>query len=164
MSEAAIDSVRAGLLASDERLRAPRPRAHLTLSAAEVELGGELERLSRVVARLADRHGRLAIELDEVGRFGRALWFGMSARPAALDELQRDAYTALVDAGWPPAFGAQSDPRRWLPHCTIARNARRVPPARFAPVVAEVDRLITILLGRGEVASVRLGRTGYELA
>jgi 2'-5' RNA ligase len=78
------------------------------------------------------------------------------AASAELNALQLDVATSLVDAGWPPAFGQQSDPQHWVPHCTLARKARRLPRIAFAAVDACVDHLAIILLGRGEFASIRL--------
>ena len=67
---------------------------------------------------------------------------------------------------WPPAFGAQSDPADWVPHCTLASRARRGTVARFvrrpfSPFPATVDALAVILVGgRGDVARLPLRDSG----
>jgi len=146
----------------------PRPphRPHLTLAAARVRRGPELESLCTVAASIAARHAPVPLVLNEVGRFGRAgaLWLGPAASPA-LRALQRTAYSALVQAGWPPAFGERSAPDQWVPHCTLAtrvakpllRELQDLVRARFAPIPAPVEALAVILVGgRGDVRHVPL--------
>jgi 2'-5' RNA ligase len=142
---------------------APRPphRPHFSLAAARVEPGAELSRVLAVAAAVAARHRPVPIDLDEVGRFGRAgvVWLGPAAS-ARLAGLQRDVAAALADAGWPPAFGQRSDPAHWVPHCTLAtrvpkpqlRAVQAAVRARYRPIRGDVDALATILVGgRGDV-------------
>jgi 2'-5' RNA ligase len=156
-TDSAIAAVQTQVLDLDPRLRAPGNRPHLTLSAARVSEGAELDAVVDVVAQVAGRHEPVPLTLGHLGAFRRAgvLWLG-PAPSARLDAVQADAARSLLDAGWPPAFGDQNDPQRWVPHCTLARNARRVPTVAFSPVRALVDRLVIILLRRGEFTSIRL--------
>jgi len=111
-------------------------------------------------------HRPIAIRLTEVGRFGRAgvIWLGPAASPL-LQLLQHDADTALQAAGWPRAFGDRSDPKHWVPHCTLATRVpkpflRRVEAtvrASYRPIEGHVDALATILVGgRGDVGYAAL--------
>src|ERR1700710_1301878 len=80
----------------------PAHRAHLTLSAAAVD---DPSGVVRVAARVAPPHAPFRLRLSEVGTFGRGdvVWIGPS-RSGPLTALQRDAYSSLADAGYPPAF------------------------------------------------------------
>ncbi len=127
----------------------PAHRPHLTLSAAAVDEPGGVV---RVAARVAKRHEPFRLRLSEVGTFGRGdvVWIGPS-RSGPLTALQRDVYSSLVDAGHPPAFAGQSNPRGWRPHCTIARW---MPPdvlealrERFETMYVNVDAIATVVVG-----------------
>ena len=127
----------------------PAHRAHLTLSAAAVD---DPSGVVRLAARVARRHEPFRLRLSEVGTFGRGdvVWIGPS-RSGPLTALQRDAYSSLVEAGYPPAFAGQSNPRGWRPHCTIARW---MPPAvleelraQFETIYVTVDAIATIVVG-----------------
>jgi 2'-5' RNA ligase len=139
--------------------KTPAHRPHLTLSAAQVE---DPNKIARIARRVAKRHKPFRLRLTSVGTFGRGdvVWLG-PWRSAALNALQSDAYAALVDAGYPPAFAGQSDPRGWRSHCTIAR--RLTPPVltelteRFEPINLSVIGVATIVVGgHGDVGYVEL--------
>jgi 2'-5' RNA ligase len=144
----------------------PPHRPHFSLAAARVA-ADELPQVLAVAAAVAARHSPVPLELDEVGRFGRAgvVWLGPSHR-GGLTALQRDAAAALGAAGWPPAFGQRSDPAQWVPHCTLAtrvpkpllREVQAAVRRDFRPICGRVDALATILVGgRGDVGLVPLG-------
>ncbi len=169
-TDVAIEAVRSRIVALDPRIRAPGDRPHVTLAAAQLTPGAELDQLLAVVGDLAARHSPLPLTFAEVGSFPRAgvLWLGPSPS-SSLRALQRDAAASLLGAGWPESFGEQSDPQRWVPHCTVARGVPRTARrevldaarAACAPVRSCVDELITILVGRGVHARVPLtGRSG----
>jgi 2'-5' RNA ligase len=127
----------------------PAHRPHLTLTAASVDDPGKVVRIAALIAK---RHRPFRIRLDSVGAFGRGdvVWLG-PRRSVGLSGLQRDAYSSLVEAGYPPAFAGQSDPRGWRPHCTIAR---RLTPAvlgqleeRYEPIDVLVTGVAVVLVG-----------------
>jgi 2'-5' RNA ligase len=146
----------AGLVLPDR----PSHRPHLSLAAARVQRGPELDRLLAVAADVATAHAPVPLQLSEVGRFARAgaLWLG-PLHSAALAALQQDVYRALQRAGWPSAFGERSDPAEWVPHCTLAtriptsqlRRVQATVAADYRTTPALVDALATILVGgRGD--------------
>ncbi len=151
-SDDAVAAVRGAVTRGRPGLRMARGRPHLTLSAARV---ADVADVVAVGEALAPRHRPFPLVLAEAGSFTRVLWLG--PRPNAdLDRLHRAAWSALVDAGWPPAFGEHSAPGRWVPHCTLARGpAHGIPLAEPVPVY--IADLVTIVVGRGVVASVPLG-------
>jgi 2'-5' RNA ligase len=165
----------AGVLAVRELVRTagvdlppqPRHRPHLSLAAARVVQGAELDRLVVAAADVAAAHEPIDLVLADVGSFGRAgvLWLGPAASPP-LETLQRAVASALADAGWPPAFGERSEPSGWVPHCTLVtrlskprlRDVQAAVRAQFEPIHGQVDALATILVGgHGDLAYVRLG-------
>ena len=130
----------------------PAHRLHITLAAVEAEP----DDVAPVTARLARNHAPFEITLDRVGTFARGtiLWLGPS-HDEALYALQR----ATVDAvgNYPAAFGEQTHPRQWVPHCTLARRtrARNADQLRseYESVTVGVDALATIVVGgRGDAA------------
>lgn len=158
--DTAVAAVRAELRDLGARVpRDPAHRPHLTLSAAQAEDPGPV---AAAVERIAQRHQPIRVTLGEVGCFARGgiVWLGPAA-PAALRDLQRDVHESLIEAGWPAVFGPQSDPDRWIAHCTLAR---RVAPAavaelriRYRPIEATIDALVTLVVGgRGDVARAPL--------
>jgi 2'-5' RNA ligase len=145
----------------------PPHRPHLSLAAARLDPGAELQRLLAVAGTAATKHAPVPIALTDVGRFGRAgaLWLG-PAPNGALAALQRDVHRALEIAGWQPAFGERSAPAQWVPHCTLAtrvakpllRQLQAQIQARYQPIHGSVDALATILVGGlGDVGHVPLG-------
>jgi 2'-5' RNA ligase len=148
----------------------PPHRPHLSLAAARVTRGAELDRVTALTAQLAQEHRPIPLSLLEVGRFGRAgaLWLGPAAS-APLTLLQQDVYLALEQAGWPSAFGERSAPQLWVAHCTLATRVpkpqlRRLQAgiaAGYTPIDGRVDALATILVGgHGDVAHAPLGGDG----
>jgi 2'-5' RNA ligase len=140
----------------------PPHRPHFSLAAARVDREIDLARVCALVAELSTSHQPVPIALTEVGRFGRAgaLWLG-PAPNRGLPALQRAAYRALEQAGWPPAFGERSAPKLWVPHCTLAtrvpkpllRHVQATVAAGYDPIRGTVAGLATILVGgRGDVA------------
>ena len=157
--DAAVATVLAQLRELGVRVaRQPAHRVHITLAAASAEPG----ELAPLAAEAARRHVAFDLTLDRVGTFARGtiLWLGPS-RSDALTALQRDITAAL--AGRPPAFGEHTDPRTWVPHCTLARRTTRRCAdrlrAQYEPLTVRVDALATIVVGgRGDAALAPLGR------
>jgi 2'-5' RNA ligase len=150
----------------DAGLRVSRPRhpPHLTLAAATVG-ASQLDDVRALVAGAAARTAPFAVRLDQLGTFsGGVLWLG--PRPSArLAALQMQVDGLLRAAGHARAFGARSDPERWIPHCTLAR--RLAPQAldgavatltgltgRFRPLIGRVERLLMIRLAHPAEAEV----------
>lgn len=167
-TDEAIHAVRDRVRAAGISTLPDRPphRPHFSLSAARVERGAELDRVTDVARDVAAAHAPIPILLNEVGRFGRAgvLWLG-PIRTRELANLQRDVYRALKHAGWPPAFGDRSAPRMWVPHCTLAtrvpkpklRDVQAAVTDEYQPIRGSVDALVTILVGgRGDIARLPL--------
>jgi 2'-5' RNA ligase len=137
----------------------PAHRPHFTLSAAQVDDPGEI---APIAAEVATRHKPFRLALNTIGAFGQGdvVWLG-PRRSARLEALQRDAYSSLLAAGYPPAFAGQSDPREWRPHCTIAR---RMPPdllrrfeKRYRPFDVRVTGVAVVVVGaHGDAAYVPL--------
>jgi 2'-5' RNA ligase len=134
-------------------------RPHMTLSAARLS-DAELPRLLDVVAAIAARYEAIPVRLNEIGTFSRngVLWLG-PAPDRALPGLQRDVHRTLKDAGWEPAFGAQTSPSRWNAHCTLAtringpllRSVREALLDESTVITGSVVGLATILVGgRGD--------------
>jgi 2'-5' RNA ligase len=141
----------------------PAHRPHFTLTAASVDDTSEVIKLAGRVAR---RHRPFRVKLSAIGSFGRGdvVWLG-PIRNSSLTELQRNAYGTLIDAGFPPAFAGQSDPRGWRPHCTIARRLKpdvfREFESSYEPITVTVDAIATVLVGgTGDVGYTAMpGRT-----
>lgn len=161
------ERVRAAGIALPDR---PPHRPHLSMAAARVRPGAELDRVTAVAADVAARHRPVPVLLAEVGRFGRAgaLWLGPAANPA-LAALQRDVHAALVAAGWASAFGEHSEPDRWVAHCTLAtrvpkpqlREVQAAVAEGYQPLRGTVSGLATILVGgHGDVSWVALSGGG----
>ena len=139
----------------------PPHRPHLTLTAARVTRGDELDLVVETAREIATRHLPVPIALDEIGRFGRSgvLWLG-PARNQGLPALQRDCYRTMK-AIWPPAFGERSSPNLWTPHCTLAtrvskprlREIQDAVASSYAPITGCVSGVATILVGgQGDIA------------
>lgn len=133
--------------------REPAHRAHLTLAAAVADPG----EVAAVAAEVAARHVAFPVALSTIGTFARGttVWLGPPRGDATLSELHRDVHEAMTR--WPPAFGGQTDPRHWVPHCTVARRAARDVARRlradFVPTEVRVTALATLVVGgRGDVA------------
>ncbi len=133
----------------------PRHRPHITLAAVRVhveQIPPFLERLRPLATATAP----ITVTLDRVGTFGRAgaLWLGPADCPE-LCMLQRSVH-AVVEAGpWPNPFGARTDPREWVPHCSLAtrldpvalERARLAVALGFVPLAAAVTGLAVVLVG-----------------
>jgi len=164
--DAAIATVRdaAGAAGAHVPL-APAHRPHLTLAAARVAPGAELDAFVAVAAALADDQAPIPLLLDTLGCFDRGgvLWLGPAAS-AELMALQRAATGAVRQQGWADAFAPHTDPGQWVPHCTLARvrgrAVRRVRDRLMADFVAMpvvVSALAVIEVGgRGDLALAAL--------
>lgn len=134
----------------------PPHRPHLSMVAARVGVGDELDRLLEVAVEVAAQHQPFELTLSEVGRFGRAgaLWLGPASSPA-LNALHRDCVSAVAAAGWGSAFGDRSEPGTWIAHCTLAtrlpkpqlRQVQKRVAANYRPITGRVDAIATILVG-----------------
>jgi 2'-5' RNA ligase len=119
--------------------RAPAPTWHLTLAflgevADDAPLAGPL-------AAVAARHAPFTVALGGSGRFGRAVWVGVTGAVPALTDLAADVASAC----------GLADDRAYRPHLTVARG--RVDPAALAAYAGPsfpVDRLelVRSVLGR----------------
>jgi 2'-5' RNA ligase len=131
-------------------------RPHVTLSAARVP-DAELADVSALAGDVASRHAAIPLTMARLGTFPSGVLWLRPDESAPLAELQRDVRDTLARR-WPSAFGAQSDPDGWVPHCTLAARVSRGPMTRFArepfaPFPATVDALAVILVGgHGDVA------------
>lgn len=161
VGDAAIAGVQDRLRALGVRVpREPAHRAHLTLAAAVTDAGG-ISDVAAVAAEVAARQPAFSLALTTIGTFARGatVWLGPPRADAALADLQRAVHDAMTS--WPPAFGNQTDPRQWVPHCTLARRAARDTARRlradFVPIEVRVTALATLLVGgRGDVDLAQL--------
>lgn len=114
---------------------------HLTLAF----LGHLQPEPARVVEQLVQTFRAAAVPLvfDRLGHWprNRILWGGCQQVPAALGDLVAAVREALETVGLPP------EPRRYLPHISLARHVRRHP--RFSPeaIPWTIDKLV--LAGAG---------------
>jgi 2'-5' RNA ligase len=163
-ADAVIEELRARIEAAGPRVRRAH-RPHLTLAAARV---ADVDEVVARAAGVAARHRPIRLTMTELGSFPSGVVFVGPEPSEALRGLQRDAYETLVTAGLAPAFGEQSDPARWVAHCTLAT---RVPPGvrdrllgqGLQPFGATVEALAVILVGgHGDVAQLPLGPQGPD--
>jgi 2'-5' RNA ligase len=158
-----IEGLRAEAEAAGLRVRRAH-RPHFTLAAARVAQD-EIEAVVESARAIAARHSPVALTMTHLGRFASGvLWLGPEPSDA-LRDLQRDASATLADH-WPPAFGEQTNPANWIPHCTLATRVPRPALDRFArrpvtPFLATVDALAVLLVGgQGDVAHLPLFSAG----
>jgi 2'-5' RNA ligase len=153
-TDAAVEDLRAEVEAAEQGVRRAH-RPHLTLAAARV---ADVAAVVAIAAAVAGRHDPVPLTMTGFGSFPSGVLFVEPARSTALRDLQRDAHRSLVVAGYPPAFGAQSEPDSWIPHCTLATRVERSRLAdlvtrSFSPLPATVDALAVIVVGgRGDAA------------
>jgi 2'-5' RNA ligase len=153
----AVEALRQQVEAAGQRARRSH-RPHLTLGAARASV----ESVTAVAAQVAARHAPIPLQMKQLGAFRDSVLWVAPAPCDALRSLQRDVHDSLLAAGWPPAFGAQSEPGRWVAHCTLASRlphpaTRRLLRAPFTPFPATVDALAVIVVGgRGDVAHLPL--------
>jgi 2'-5' RNA ligase len=156
-ADAALDRLRDQVEAAGHRVRRAH-RPHVTLTAARVD---QLDEVIDVAAAVAARHAPIPLTMATLDSFGSGVLFVAPTDSAALRTLQRDAHRTMA-ARRPPAFGPQSEPDRWVAHCTLAtrldraqvRDLRRAP---FEPFAATVDAIAVIVVGgHGDIARVPL--------
>ncbi len=154
VADDAVETLRGQVEAAGHRARRSH-RPHLTLAAARV---AEVEAVVSVAAAVAVRHAPIPVQMQELGAFRDSVLWVAPAASDALRSLQRDVYDSLVAAGWPSAFGVQSEPDRWVAHCTLASRlprsaARRLLRGPFTPFPATVEALAVIVVGgQGDIA------------
>jgi len=133
----APSSVLSHLAAAVDRVREDRPwlrwvpaeRLHLTLAFLGQVDAGRVDGLGVRLARAADRHRPVTLQLAGAGRFdGRVLWVGVRGAVADVGRLADS-----VAAGSRRA-GIAVEERAYRPHLTIARG--RDPKVDLRPVVA----------------------------
>lgn len=170
------DAVRrrvAAVAAAGVKVRSPaRHPPHLTLAAAKID-ASSLDEVAQIARQVATGQPAVPIVLEHLGVFpaGGVLWLG--PRPeAGLAQLQRAADTALVTQ-WPRAFGEQTRPDHWVPHCTVATRldptglgrAVEVSTRARRPLRGTISALSTIVVGGDGVhASARLGRSEGDVS
>jgi 2'-5' RNA ligase len=156
-ADAAVEGLRDRVEAAGHRVRRAH-RPHFTLTAARVD---DVGAVVAGAAEVAARHAPVPLTMTGLGSFPSGVLFVAPNDSQPLSDLQRDAYETLR-RHWPPAFGPQSAPGQWVPHCTLAtrlprpalRDLRREPVPPFA---ATVDALVVIVVGgRGDVARLPL--------
>lgn len=103
---------------------------------------------------------RFTLTLAGRGVFGsrrraHALWRGIE-RSDALDQLARRVETAAIRAGLPP------DPRRFVPHITLARLGAGTPPERVQRWLETIPPPETLAVDRFTLFQSRLGQEGSE--
>ncbi|MGH6631463.1 MAG: RNA 2',3'-cyclic phosphodiesterase, partial [Burkholderiales bacterium] len=111
--------------------RAPPARnIHLTL----VFLGNverdRLPHLQTLAAGITSPRFELSVDRVEYWRRNRIVWAGVTRCPEALLALVERLEQALSPAGF------HFDERPYVPHITLLRDARRVPPEAAVPAVA----------------------------
>ena len=120
--------------------RAPRADLlHLTL----VFLGATPpERIAALRDTMDTLHvAPFTMTLDRCGWFHHSgiAWMGAQSPPPALLDLQDGLARGAARVGF------SLDVRPWVPHLTLARDARRAPPAgAIAPVVWRVDSFVLV--------------------
>lgn len=157
-TDALIEMLRREIENAGQRVRRAH-RPHLTLGAVRVP---DIDKIVNLADAVAERHTPIALTMAALGSFGSGVLFVAPERSDALRDLQRDAHETLVDAGWPAAFGEQSDPAGWVAHCTLATRVWRgslpgLVQRPFRPFPATLDALAVILVGgHGDVAHLPL--------
>jgi 2'-5' RNA ligase len=156
-TDAEIEQVRDQVEAAGHRVRRAH-RPHLTLTAARVT---DVDEVVALATDLAHRHAPIPTTITGFGTFPSGVLYLAPEESVALRALQRDAYEAMA-ARWPPAFGPQSDPTEWSPHCTLAtrlprpalRKLRNAPMAPFPVLVAALS--VILVGGSGDIALIPL--------
>ena len=114
----------------------PPGNLHITLAFLGPVTQADLERVMEVPPIPSPE---FPIELDRLGywRGSRVLWLGPTRQPAALLDLERRLWDALV------AVGFERERRPYRAHVTLARKARPVEQA-INPVVWPVSELALV--------------------
>lgn len=125
---------------------APPGNLHITLAFLGPLTEAELEQVFEIPPIPSPE---FRIELDRLGywRGSRVLWLGPTRQPAALLNLERRLWDALVAAGF------ERERRRYRAHVTLARKARRVEQP-INPVVWPVSELALVQSSPGARHSV----------
>jgi 2'-5' RNA ligase len=157
VTDARIDSLRDAVEAAGHRVRRAH-RPHLTLSAARMD---EPDEVVALASEVAARHATVRVTMTGLGTFPSGVLFVAPDDSPGLRSLQRDAYDSMR-AHWPPAFGGQTAPGEWIPHCTLAtrltrRELHELRTRPFDPFVAVVDAIAVIAVGgSGDLARIPL--------
>lgn len=118
--------------------RAMRPQnLHLTLAFLGNVAG---ERVRGLAAMPAPAVRRFELTLDCAGYWprNRIVWAGAAAPPPALEALAAGLRERLDGAGQP------YDPKPFVPHVTLLREARRASLPAFAPVAWPVTEVVLV--------------------
>jgi 2'-5' RNA ligase len=159
-TDAAIERLRDRVAAAGHRVRRAH-RPHFTLSAARV---ADEDEVLVIAAEVAARHAPIPLTMRGLGSFPSGVLFVAPEDSTALRALQRDAHETMR-RHWPPAFGPQSSPDRWIAHCTLATrlgrpDLRTLRQSRFDPFPAMVDAVAVIAVGgTGDLARYLLAAT-----
>ena len=118
--------------------RAPRPEAlHLTLVFIGATAPDRVDALQQLMNGTAVPPFAMRFERSGWWRHNGVAWLGMQSSPPALIDLQ-DALARGVSR-----LGFSLDVRPYVPHLTLARDARRAPPAAaIAPLEWRVDSFV----------------------
>jgi len=131
---------------------------HLTLRFAGEIDETTAEELDAELGRIA--HPAFSLTLTGLGLFGsrkraHALWRGVE-HSDALDLLARRVEAAAIRAGLAP------EPRRFVPHITLARLAAEATPERVQRWLETVPPPETLTVDRFTLFQSRLGQKGSE--
>ena len=108
----------------------PARSIHLTLVFLGDVARERLPRLETLAAAVAEAQFDLNVDRVEYWRHNRIVWAGVEHCPEALQSLVARLEQALAAEG----FGF--DRRRYMPHITLLRNARRAPSESATQAVA----------------------------
>jgi 2'-5' RNA ligase len=146
-ADAGIERLRDQVAAAGHRVRRAH-RPHFTLTAART---GDLDDVLAVAAEVAARHTPIGLTMTGLGSFPSGVLFVAPKDSRPLRDLQRDAHGAM-SRRWPPAFGSQSAPDKWIAHCTLATRLPRtdlhtLQRSSFEPFPATVQAVTVIAVG-----------------
>jgi 2'-5' RNA ligase len=111
--------------------------AHLTLAFLGEIDPLEIEKLTDIMKSI--RFASFDIEIDDLGTFGRSLWYCSVKQSVALETLHANLNKLLKDSDFP------TDDRPFKPHITIARNLL-LKDQMFKPFVPIKERVNAISL------------------
>lgn len=140
-------------------LRWVRPEAiHLTLRFLGDTSPKTLDEVGAALRRLCGQHPPFGLEIAGLGRFPkgarpRVLWIGVEEPSGALDALQVQLESLVIE------FGFHPEDRPFHPHLTLARVRRQASKQALRDLAEQMDQAQVGRLGRLEVAQLALMRS-----